>query len=69
MIIMEKLVKIKSKQSGITVRHFNNPSFQFTFGDEPIEVTEEIAEFLIKTNSTIELVGETKKKSKREVKK
>jgi hypothetical protein len=45
-----KLVKVRSKQPGVVARHFGNPSFEYRFDEEPIEMMSNIADFLVKDN-------------------
>jgi len=46
-------MKIKAPHGGIVVSHNTNPSFKLSFGTEPVEVSKEIADFLIKNNGFI----------------
>ncbi len=51
-------VLVKSKQSGIIAKRVV-PSFKYYFGDEPVQMPEEHAKYLI-SNPTFSIVGEKK---------
>ncbi len=56
--------KIRSKQPGIIVKHYN-PTFEIRFDDtNPIEVEDEVAEILLK-NDLIEEVGPSLEKERK----
>lgn len=44
---MQKVVKIMCKKPGMKFRHYGKPSFEVRIDDEPIEVMQEVAEFLL----------------------
>lgn len=58
-------MKIKSKKSGIIAKH-NNPTFNLTFGEDPIEVTDEVGEVLLKNKDQFEEVKGVDKEAERE---
>ena len=59
-----ELVMVKSKQPGVIVRHRGNPSFEFKFEDEPIEMMQETAEFIVKNNKGFDIVKPKKSTKK-----
>ena len=55
-----KLIKIKSKQPGITVSKLV-PKFKYYFGSKPVEMSEKHAKEILK-NPNFEMVGKPKEK-------
>lgn len=59
---------IKSKKAGLKVKRANNPKIRLTFGKEPIEVSDEVAEKLLENPNFEEVKTKTiNKKNKKEL--
>jgi hypothetical protein len=58
------MTKMKSKQSGIIVKHVN-PTFMIEFRDEFIDVPDEVAEYLKKTRPEMFVFEEKEDKYKK----
>ena len=61
-----KKISVKSKQPNVIASHKGNPSYEIEFGNEPIEVTEEIANHLIQNHKFEVLNDEIVKESQKE---